>query len=714
MITGIRTKNFRKLEGFEASFVNGTNLLFGDNGEGKSTLFEAIRYALWGTKATSGSAESLTTWGQTGHRVELDILGHTFRRTGSGCRVTSIEDGEIVADGNSPSAKFAEKLLGCSLKDFDLLYMSKQGETAGLITFGATELNRKVEEYAGVAVIDKVIKSLGSDINGSQIALQSFEYEPVEALEKKLLQIESDGTEARNQVESLSAAKAQVEGELAKCDEWLKKANAFNRKQTEISKELVAYTNVTTRLETERDSAKRALDKVAVEFSSVQHVNNDDIDAVKAKIDVIRGLTTRLNKLADEDNLRQLLSGAEEKLKEEIKYAEELPHLESAVETARNAVDKAREANSENARVYRAATKAEKDGVCSECNRALEDHDQDEAHNKTVEAAGKLKASSAVLECAEDNLKSLQGELKSHTRTNPGTGWGDTVQGYSEQLNETLVTRQTLEAQLSELELESTLSDRLQVLVSDQKDYNRVSKEMADCQEEFERASKDLVTHNAKDCETPEPPMDTEGTESSRDSHSQAIRKINADLTEASALRATLESDYKHTRTEIASAKANNSKMSELEGQLEKSKQLRKYLNEERTKFMEGVWRTILGTASHFINKSTGGWISSVGRNDRGDFTFTENNIEAIAKESASGAQKAFIGTALKIGLAQAKMGSNAMVLLDEPTADMRDDNASKLASGLSMLPGQKIMITHRDSERMIAQNIVQVGNFNH
>lgn len=712
MITGIRTKNFRKLEAFEASFVNGTNLLFGDNGEGKSTLFEAIRYALWGTKATSGSADSLTTWGQTGHRVELDIFGYTFRRTGSGCRVTN-SDGEIVADGNTPSAKFAEKLLGCNLKDFDLLYMSKQGETAGLITFGATELNRKVEEYAGVAVIDRVIKSLGSDINGSQIALQSFEYAPVEFLETALDGIQKRGVEARDQVESLSATKAQVEGELAKCDEWLKKANEFNRKQNELSKALVAYTNDTTRLETERDSAKRALDKVMVSFGNVAQVNEDDIEAIKIKISSVRDLTDRLNRLENEDRLKEMLAGAEAKLKVEIKYAAELPHFESAVETARAAVDKAREKHSENTRLYRVASKAEKDGVCSECSRPLEDHDPDAAKAKTLEAAKAVQASKTVLECAEENLETLQKELKAHTKTNPGTGWGETVKSYSEQLDKTVADRKDIEGQLSSMELETSLSERLQVLVSDQKEYNRVSKEIADCQEEFERASKDLAVHNAKDCETPEPLKDTESTEGSRDSHSQVIRNLSNQLTEASAARATLEAEYKHTRTEIASAKANNAKMAELEGNLEKSKQLRKYLNDERIKFMEGVWRTILGTSTHFINKSTGGWISAVGRNDRGDFTFTENGIEAIAKESASGAQKAFIGTALKIGLAQAKMGSNAMVLLDEPTADMRDDNASKLASGLSMLPGQKIMITHRDSERMIAQNIVQVGNFN-
>lgn len=712
MITGIRTKNFRKLEAFEASFIDGTNLLFGDNGEGKSTLFEAIRYALWGTKATSGSSDSLTTWGKTGHRVELDIMGYTFRRTGSGCRVTD-SDGEVVADGNSPSAKFAEKLLGCTLKDFDLLYMSKQNETAGLITFGATELNRKVEEYAGVAVIDKVIKALGSDINGNQIALQSFEYEPVEFLEAALDGTQKRGAEVRQQIDQLNELKAGVSGKYDESVKTISEANAFNRQQLKIKKENEEHNRALAQLEADTAASKRAFDKAAMAFGEASFVEDDDIEAVKIKLSCVRELNNQLNKLGDEDHLKSLIASAGEKLKAEIRYAAELPQFEDAVEKARESAEKARDKHNENTRIYRAASKAEKDGVCSECNRPLEDHDQDDAHNKTLDAARAMQESKTVLECAEDNLKALKKELKAHTDTNPGTGWQTTIDGYNKELNNVTVSRKELESQLSGLELETSLSERLQVLVSDQKEYKRVSEEMEECQKSYESDSKKLTTHRAKQLVEADELIDTESLEQDRSKYAKEIEQINDQLTDALTERATLESEYKHTRTSIASAKANNAKMAEIEGALEKSKQLRKYLNEERIKFMEGVWRTILGTASHFINKTTGGWISNVGRNDRGDFTFTENGIEAIAKESASGAQKAFIGTALKIGLAQAKMGSNSMVLLDEPTADMRDDNASKLASGLSMLPGQKIMITHRDSERMIAQNIVQVGNFN-
>lgn len=709
MITGLRTNNFRKLESFSCTFTDGTNLIFGENGEGKTTAFEAFRFALFGTKAVSGTSDSLTTWNKTGMWVELDIHGYTVRRTIGNCKITDA-DGEVHASGNSPCTRFMEDILGCSLNDFDLLYMSKQGETAGLITFGATGLNRKVEEYAGVAVIDKVIKSLGSDIHGIQIALESFEFESTDDLKIKLDDAESKGKHAASEVDRLNTLRDHCHKEMTESQRKLSEANKFNRTQDELAENNKLQDRKITEAKAALKAAEESLAEIELEFSQVENVSEEEIENLKNKITAVRTASKQLGALRDEAELAADIKAAEDSSHAELRYNNETPSLEEAVTKAKDKVSTAKETHGDNIRAYRIADKAAENGVCGECKRPLEDHDPEAAEAKRTETSIAVSQSRTILDIAESNLSETEKALKAHHRTNPGSGWSDKVAKLQVSLDTVRQSRADLESQLANMELEETLSVALNTLLLEQKEYRRLDTATTKATVAVSNLEGRVDRLLSVQVEPSKPKVDTSLLSDVMDENITELANANLELNNAASEHATLTQLYKSVRSSFTTAEANNKKMAELEDTLNTSKELRKYLNDERVKFMDGVWRTILGTASHFIDKSTGGWITQVGRNEKGDFTFFENGIEAVAKESASGAQKAFIGTAIKVGLAQAKMGSNSMVLLDEPTADMRDDRASQLASGLMMLSGQKIMITHRDSERMIAQNIIQVG----
>lgn len=709
MITEIRTNNFKKLESFTANFKDGTNLVFGENGEGKSTLFDALRFALFGSKGVTGTVDSLTTWNKTGMWVELDILGHTVRRTAANCKIT--KDGEMVASGNSPCVKYVEELLSCSVKDFDLLYMSKQNETAGLITFGATELNRKVEEYAGVAVIDKVIKSLGSEINGCQIALQSFEFKPVDELKKSVSQAVNQAEQASVEVSRCSDLQADLKLELDEVKRNLQDARQFNAEQDEIAKRNEATTNRLNRAQANVASSKDTLDKANSERAEAKEVDEAELEKLQIDLGKVRTTSSKLLQLKTEADIIASIEEAEGFATKETTYLALVPELEDAVTTCQNQVSDLKSKHSEKVREYRAACNEAENGICGECNRPLDEHDPAAAEAKKSAAGKAVTNSKTLLTAAEETLESAKKALSAHNRTNPGSGWSDKAAKLNEALTANRAERQRLDGILANLELQGTLEDKIASLVSDQKTYAYCVKAQKNAQENHDHNLQTLKDIESKGMVNPQPKRDTSGLENKLSAKVTEVNNVVEELGNHRQTFAVSDERAKNYKNQIASAEANNTKMAELEDQQDTAKQLRKYLNDERVKFMEGVWRTILGTASHFIDKSTGGWITKVGRNDRGDFTFTEKEHEAVAKESASGAQKAFIGTAIKVGLAQAKMGSSSMILLDEPTADMRDDRASQLAAGLMMLSGQKIMITHRDSERMIAQNIIHVGD---
>lgn len=725
MLTAIRTNNFKKLESFSAEFKSGTNLIIGENAQGKSTIFEAIRFAFFGSRAVTAKVDALTTWNKSGMWVEVDLLGYTIRRTSTNCKITNSE-GEVVATGNTPCAKFVEDLLSCPFKDFDLVFMSKQSEAAGLITFGATELNRKVEEFAGVAVIDRIAKELGSDSNGVRIALESFEYENVEGLKAQI-------TELAEQVASLSEQLTRSESSAKQAADQVKNLRStlagyqeFNAEQDRLISEQADLRSKITALEAQIGMKSGQVEQIEQRMELCYPVEQSEIEEVKGLRTKLSQATTALNQLPSSIALTQQLDEAKEKVKAEQEWKEALPSLQKALEVAKSAETVAKEKLYDlqtqlktKRKDLAEAEKALEAGVCRSCNRPYDDHNpaefeaeisatsqQIEALEQEVEVQSKLAKDKAKLVVSANN------KLADHSAASPGTGWSVKAEKLEADLKEVGARRKHLEQTLMGLPTQDELDSKLEQLIGDYNLWSQTKKELSSATEQLSDLGerKAVLATKLESQPQPQPKEDTDEVIAELEAANEANRTASVAVTRLQGQLSEVTAELRNKKTSLSRAEANNQKMAELQARLNTTKQLAKYLKEERIKFMNGVWSMILGTATNFINKSTSGWITAVGRNEAGDFTFTENGFEAIAKESASGAQKAFIGTALKVGLAQAKMGSHSMVLLDEPTADMSNARAGQLAAGLMGLSGQKIMITHRSSERMIAQNVIQVG----
>lgn len=725
MLTAVRTKNFKKLESFSAEFKTGTNLIIGENAQGKSTIFEAIRFAFFGSRAVTAKVDALTTWNKSGMWVEVDLLGYTIRRTSTNCKITNSE-GEVVATGNTPCAKFVEDLLSCPFKDFDLVFMSKQSEAAGLITFGAAELNRKVEEFAGVAVIDRIAKELGSDSNGVRIALESFEYENVEKLKQTADQLaEQEASLCEQLADSQEAVKA-ASVQVKKLRSTLADYQEFNAEQDRLISEQTGLRGKLTALEAQIEMTCGQVEQTEQRMELCYPVEQSEIEEVKALRTKLSQATTALNQLPSSLTLAQQLDEAKEKVKAEQEWKEALPTLQETLDAAKSVETTTKEKLYDLQTRLKAkrqelaeAEKALEAGVCRSCNRPYEDHNpaefeaeisainqQIEALEQEVETQSKLVKDKAKLVVSTNN------KLAEHSAASPGTGWAIKVDKIDAELREVGAKRKHLEQTLMDLPTQDELDSKLEKLIGDYNLWSQTKKELASATEQLSTLNerKAVMVAKIESQPQPQPKKDTDEAIAELEEANEVNRTASVAVTRLQGQLSEVTAELRNKKTSLSRAEANNQKMAELQARLSTTKQLAKYLKEERIKFMNGVWSMILGTATNFINKSTSGWITAVGRNEAGDFTFTENGFEAIAKESASGAQKAFIGTALKVGLAQAKMGSHSMVLLDEPTADMSNARAGQLAAGLMGLSGQKIMITHRSSERMTAQNVIQVG----
>src|SRR5213595_2990299 len=140
----LRLVNFRQHADTELEFGPGITGIFGPNGSGKTTILEAIAWALYGAQAVRGDKDSirrLGAKGRAGVEVELEFrLGaHEYRVTRGLSTAALLQDGQVVANSLKSVTDKLERTLGMTHQEFFNTYFTGQKELAVMAALGKTE-----------------------------------------------------------------------------------------------------------------------------------------------------------------------------------------------------------------------------------------------------------------------------------------------------------------------------------------------------------------------------------------------------------------------------------------------------------------------------------------------------------------------------------------------------------------------------------------------
>ena len=218
----LRLVNFRQHADTEIVFGDGITGIIGPNGSGKTSLLEAIAWAIYGNPAARGDKDSirnLRAKARAPVRVELEFgLGsHSYRVERGLNNAELYQDGVVVANSLKEVTGRLQRVLGMTHGEFFNTYFTGQKELAVLAD--ATRPERaaflsRVLRHEQLTIAQERIRerrnALGHEVDGLETGLP-----PQSELEKERKVAEARLTDARKAATAAAGDRTKAQQALA-------------------------------------------------------------------------------------------------------------------------------------------------------------------------------------------------------------------------------------------------------------------------------------------------------------------------------------------------------------------------------------------------------------------------------------------------------------------------------------------------------------------
>lgn len=160
MLRQLKLANFRKHENLELTLEDGIVVLRAANEAGKTTLIEAVAYAMFGARACREPLEGVVTYGKPLNSLRVDLVfdfdgvTYTLKRSKSGAELTY--EGGIVTGQNEVTG-FIERLMGAPASLATSLWFTNQNSIRGALEAGPKATAQLIEQLADFGIVDRLI-----------------------------------------------------------------------------------------------------------------------------------------------------------------------------------------------------------------------------------------------------------------------------------------------------------------------------------------------------------------------------------------------------------------------------------------------------------------------------------------------------------------------------------------------------------------------------
>ncbi len=313
----LQLKNYRRFKELELELPNGLVGVIGANGSGKSSLLEAVAWALYGNESdiVRSGKESVKRQG-TAHSdpcevtLEFEMNRSVYRMnrkmTGKALTMsaTLLADGKIMATGTRETSEAVQKLLGMDYKAFFISVFAKQKELNTLTTLRPAERRKEILRMLGILDIDDAVKLLREDRKYADAGIKEARrrlydddgQERKEHLEAELKELASEQKILAKRKDESDKALKKKDGDIKKSKEEIKDLEKKAKTRNLALRERSSQTATLRSLEKEMSGLRKetaALEELGKEF--------DDQKASMKKVEKeLNGLSNKKEKAREE------------------------------------------------------------------------------------------------------------------------------------------------------------------------------------------------------------------------------------------------------------------------------------------------------------------------------------------------------------------------------------------------------------------------------
>ncbi|MDQ8154258.1 MAG: SMC family ATPase [Gemmatimonadota bacterium] len=326
-LSRLRLVNFRQHADSTLLFDAGLTGIIGPNGSGKTTILEAIKWALYGGDATRGTVDSIRfarASARSPVRIELDfeLGGHRYRLVRALTTADLYLDGgeRPIATGAAAVTDLVRRRLGMTLEEFDNTYFTAQKQLAVMATLTAAARAQFLSRVLGYEKLraaqdlcDERRKALRNEGNGMRAGMPD-----PEVLARQLADAEDRLREAQARAAAAAVEQARAQQELgALHPRWA----AAQRAREELHG-LDAERRV---LEAELTGLTRTVDRFEGELRHVADARAQLVPLAEALVPFhqVGEELSRQRELAVSDGRRQALQESSVELSTELQHLRE-------------------------------------------------------------------------------------------------------------------------------------------------------------------------------------------------------------------------------------------------------------------------------------------------------------------------------------------------------------------------------------------------------
>ena len=683
----LNLRNFRKFKNITIEFPDGVTGVVGLNGAGKSTIFEAIAWVLYGSVAARTSSDQIKRQDAEASdpcRVELEFTFENERyrivreMTGKSltASATATVNGKVAATSAESVTKFIQKKLGLDFKSFFTSIFAKQKELNTLSSMNASERRPLILRMLGIDSLDEVIKEVRSDKKQKDLLIDKISSDLIdekgrnksEIYNNEIKKYEKNKKEINEILKKYEEKIKDLNKKLKTIEKWyLKNKNDYenlNKKKGDLSEKKTLYENkIKIQYEikelrvkiSERQKAIEKEKKKLIIYSSLKH----DIKKTEERLDEINILIEKIVKSIEQKKTLNI------RLRDEI---DDIIYKKKNIE------------------------KLGPEAECPTCERVLSDQYNLLLEKFEKEKTGKEKE----IENFEKQIKKLNEEKERIYREQ---GAFQKKKNYLEtQIREKDRIDTTIEHLSNEINSEKKIIEnkekiikKISIIAFDSKEFENVKKQVENLYKNYQKSLEFL--NNQKD----------------------ELNKLNIEFEKKEGEKRLLDQEIKNLKEKANQLDNYRKKIKEEKNAVHYLGILSEIMGDFRTFLISRIRPTLSSYSSDFFTRLTDGKYAEVELDENYDLLVYDNG-EKYNINRFSGGEEDLANLCLRLAISEVITeragGVFNFIILDEifgSQDSIRRHNIMKALASLSSKFRQIFLITHVEDVKNDMENIIFV-----